>query len=230
MRIAATVCLSLSLAVGIALTGCDSESVKLTSSKDSTSYAMGAQVGKSINESKFDVDPEIIAKAVVDVMNGSQAIPDSVIAQLMFKLQEQRRGAQQAEDEAKAKGTIKAGKDFLEANKSKPGVVATASGLQYKVIKAGTGAKPQATSTVRIHYVGTLIDGTEFDNSIKRGQPAEFPVNGVIPGFAEALSLMSVGAKHMVYIPHELAYGLQQAGTIPPGSVLVFEIEMLGIK
>ncbi len=230
MRIAAAVCLSLCLVVGLALTGCDSDGVKLTTAKDSTSYAMGAQVGKSINEAKFDVDPEIIAKAVVEAMNGSSAMPDSVIAQLMFKLQDQRRGQQMVEDQTKAKGAIKAGKDFLEANKTKPGVITTASGLQYKVVKAGTGAKPQATSTVRIHYVGTLIDGTEFDNSIKRGQPAEFPVNGVIPGFAEALSLMSVGAKHTVYIPHELAYGVQQAGSIPPGSVLVFEIEMLGIK
>lgn len=228
MRIAAF--LPLVVSVALILIGCDSDGPNLTTSKDSTSYAMGAQVGKSIVESKFDVDPKIIAQAVTDAMNGSSAMPDSVIAKLMFKLQEQRRDQQRIEDESKAKGTIKAGKDFLEANKSKPGVITTASGLQYKVVKAGTGAKPQATSTVRIHYRGTLIDGTEFDSSIKRGQPVEFPVNGVIPGFAEALSLMSVGSKHMVYIPNELAYGLQQAGAIPAGSVLVFEIEMLAIK
>ncbi len=228
MRIAAT--LVFAIAIGLMLTACDSGEVKLSSMKDSTSYAMGAQVGKSISEGKFDVDPEIIAKAVVDAMNGSSAMPDSVIAQMMFKLQELRREQQRVDDESKAKSTIKAGKDFLEANKSKPGVITTTSGLQYKVLKAGSGPKPQASSTVRIHYTGTLIDGTVFDSSIKRGQPAEFPIGGVIPGFAEALSLMTVGAKHMVYIPHEIGYGLQQAGSIPPGSVLVFEIELLAIK
>ena len=114
--------------------------------------------------------------------------------------------------------------------KPKPGVVTTASGLQYKVIKEGSGAKPTSASTVRIHYTGKLIDGTEFDSSIKRGEPAEFPVGAVIPGFSEALSLMTVGSKYMVYIPQELGYGMQAAGPIPAGSVLIFEIELLGIK
>jgi len=228
MRIAAT--LVSAIAIGLMMTACDSGEVKLSTMKDSTSYAMGAQVGKSIAEGQFDVDPDVVAKAVIEAMNGASAMPDSVIAQVMIKLQEQRREQQRAKDEEKSKGTIKAGQDFLEANKSKPGVITTASGLQYKVLKAGSGPKPQSSSTVRIHYTGTLIDGTEFDSSIKRGQPAEFPVGGVIPGFAEALSLMTVGSKHMVYIPHEIAYGLQQAGTIPAGSVLVFEIELLAIK
>lgn len=228
MRIAAV--LSFALTIGLMLVACDSGETELSTMKDSTSYALGAQVGRSISEGKFDVDPEIVAKAVTDAMSGASLMPDSVIAQTMLKLQEQRSKQQQAEQETKSKETVKAGKDFLEANKSKPGVITTASGLQYKVLKPGSGAKPQASSKVRIHYTGTLIDGTEFDSSIKRGEPAEFPIGGVIPGFAEALSLMSVGAKHMVYIPHELAYGLQQAGSIPPGSVLVFEIELLAIN
>lgn len=218
------------LCFGFILTGCDNGGSELKTFKDSTSYAIGAQVGKSLISSKFDVDPEIVAQAVTEVMTSTSQMSDSVVAQMMVKLEESRRKQQMQENEAKAKGTVKAGKDFLEANKSKPGVVTTASGLQYKVIKEGSGAKPTSASTVRIHYTGKLIDGTEFDSSIKRGEPAEFPVGAVIPGFSEALSLMTVGSKYMVYIPQELGYGMQAAGPIPAGSVLIFEIELLGIK
>lgn len=228
MRIIAIV--PIVLCIGLAFSGCDGGGKELSTFKDSTSYAIGTQVGKSLITSKFDVDPEIVAQAVKDAMGLTSQMPDSIVAQMMNKLEESRRQQQVKEDESKAKGNIKAGKDFLEANKSKPGVVTTASGLQYKVLTAGTGAKPTSASTVKIHYTGSLIDGTVFDSSVKRGQPAEFPVGGVIPGFAEALSLMSVGSKYVVYMPSELAYGMQQAGPIPPGSVLVFEIELLGIK
>lgn len=218
------------LCFGLLLTGCDNAGSELKTFKDSTSYAIGAQVGKSLISSKFDVDPEIVAKAVTEVMTSTSQMSDSVVAQMMVKLEESRRKQQMEENEAKAKGAIKAGKDFLEANKTKPGVVTTASGLQYKVIKEGSGAKPTSASTVRIHYTGKLIDGTEFDSSVKRGEPAEFPVGAVIPGFSEALSLMTVGSKYMVFIPQELGYGMQAAGPIPAGSVLIFEIELLGIK
>lgn len=218
------------LCFGLLLTGCDNAGSELKTFKDSTSYAIGAQVGKSLISSKFDVDPEIVAKAVTEVMTSTSQMSDSVVAQMMVKLEESRRKQQMEENEAKAKGAIKAGKDFLEANKTKPGVVTTASGLQYKVIKEGSGARPTSASTVRIHYTGKLIDGTEFDSSVKRGEPAEFPVGAVIPGFSEALSLMTVGSKYMVFIPQELGYGMQAAGPIPAGSVLIFEIELLGIK
>ena len=228
MRIAAV--LPIFLCIGLIFSGCDGGSKNLSTFKDSTSYAIGTQVGKSLVASKFDVDPEVVALAIKDAMGGSSQMTDSIVALMMNKLEQSRRDQQAKEDESKAKGNIKAGKDFLEANKSKPGVVTTASGLQYKVLTAGSGAKPTSASTVKIHYTGSLIDGTVFDSSIKRGEPAEFPLGGVIPGFAEALSMMSVGAKYMVYMPSELAYGMQQAGPIPPGSVLVFEIELLGIK
>jgi FKBP-type peptidyl-prolyl cis-trans isomerase len=228
MRIAAV--LPIFLCIGLIFSGCDGGSKNLSTFKDSTSYAIGTQVGKSLVSSKFDVDPEVVALAIKDAMGGSPQMTDSIVALMMNKLEQSRRDQQAKEDESKAKGNVKAGKDFLEANKSKPGVVTTASGLQYKVLTAGSGAKPTSASTVKIHYTGSLIDGTVFDSSIKRGEPAEFPLGGVIPGFAEALSMMSVGAKYMVYMPSELAYGMQQAGPIPPGSVLVFEIELLGIK
>lgn len=218
------------LCISLAFTGCDNGGKELSTFKDSTSYAIGVQVGKSISSSKFDVDPEIVALAVTEAMNNSAQMPDSIVVEMMNKLQESRRKQQVKEDESKAQGNIKAGKAFLEANKSKPGVVTTASGLQYMVVKEGTGAKPTSSSVVKIHYTGKLIDGTVFDSSIQRGEPVEFPVGGVIPGFSEALSLMSIGAKYMVYIPQELGYGMQTAGPIPPGSTLVFEIELLGIK
>lgn len=228
MRIVAV--LPIFLCIGLLFAGCDGGSKNLSTFKDSTSYAIGTQVGKSLVSSKFDVDPDVVAQAIKDAMGGSPLMTDSIVALMMNKLEQSRRDQQVKEDESKAKGNIKAGKDFLEANKSKPGVVTTASGLQYKVLTAGSGAKPTSASTVKIHYTGSLIDGTVFDSSIKRGEPAEFPLGGVIPGFSEALSLMSVGAKYVVYMPSELAYGMQQAGPIPPGSALVFEIELLGIK
>jgi FKBP-type peptidyl-prolyl cis-trans isomerase FklB len=125
----------------------------------------------------------------------------------------------------------KAGEEFLAKNKSNEGIVTTASGLQYKVLVAGTGAKPKATDTVDCHYEGRLIDGTVFDSSYRRGQSAQFPVNGVIPGWVEALQLMPVGSKWQLYIPSELAYGEYGAGeTIEPNSTLIFDVELLGIK
>jgi FKBP-type peptidyl-prolyl cis-trans isomerase FklB len=125
----------------------------------------------------------------------------------------------------------KAGEEFLAKNKSNEGIVTTTSGLQYKVLVAGTGAKPKATDTVDCHYEGRLIDGTVFDSSYRRGQSAQFPVNGVIPGWVEALQLMPVGSKWQLYIPSELAYGEYGAGeTIEPNSTLIFDVELLGIK
>ena len=130
----------------------------------------------------------------------------------------------------KAEANLKAGNDFLEANKQKPGVVALPSGLQYEIITEGTGAKPGATSNVTCHYHGTLIDGRVFDSSVDRGQPIELSVNGVIPGWTEALQLMPVGSKWKLFIPSNLAYGDQQAGPlITPGSTLIFEVELLDI-
>jgi FKBP-type peptidyl-prolyl cis-trans isomerase len=122
-----------------------------------------------------------------------------------------------------------AGENFLAANKKKAGVKTTASGLQYEVIREGTGPKPTAQDTVTVNYAGTLINGTEFDNSYKRGEPITFPLRGVIAGWTEGLQLMSTGAKYKFYIPHQLAYGTNDVGTIPAGSVLVFEVELLKI-
>ncbi|MDQ3846406.1 MAG: FKBP-type peptidyl-prolyl cis-trans isomerase, partial [Bacteroidota bacterium] len=132
--------------------------------------------------------------------------------------------------EAKSKPNIEAGKQFLETNKTKAGVQTTPSGLQYEVVVQGSGAKPTINDTVVCHYAGRLIDGTEFDNSYKRGEPATFPVSGVIKGWTEALQLMPVGSKYKLYIPYNLAYGTNEAGPIPPGSLLIFDVELLKIN
>ncbi|HEX9841889.1 MAG TPA: FKBP-type peptidyl-prolyl cis-trans isomerase, partial [bacterium] len=145
--------------------------------------------------------------------------------------QMERRAKVQADKEKVGAANKKQGEDYLAANKTKKGVKSTASGLQYKVLKEGNGKSPTLESVVTAHYKGTLIDGTEFDSSYARGQPAQFPLNGVIPGWAEALQLMKVGAKYQVWIPAELAYGEQGAGQrIGPNTMLVFEIELLGIE
>ncbi len=131
---------------------------------------------------------------------------------------------------AQSEANLNEGKAFLEANKNKPGVTTTDSGLQYEIITEGSGTKPTASQTVTCHYHGTLINGTVFDSSVKRGAPASFPLNRVISGWTEALQLMSVGSKWRLYLPPHLAYGTMQVGTIPPNSTLIFEVELLGIK
>lgn len=131
---------------------------------------------------------------------------------------------------AKAEANLKEGMAFLEANKNKPGVFTTDSGLQYEIIAEGHGLKPKSTQTVTCHYHGTLLNGTIFDSSVKRGAPASFPLNRVISGWTEALQMMPVGSKWRLYLPPHLAYGSMQVGSIPPNSTLIFEVELLGIS
>jgi FKBP-type peptidyl-prolyl cis-trans isomerase FklB len=140
------------------------------------------------------------------------------------------QGKAQATMAAEAAKNKKEGEAFLAANKTKEGVKTLPSGLQYKVLKNGTGKTPKATDSVKAHYAGTLLNGTEFDSSIKRGEPTVFPVNGVIPGWIEALQLMKTGSKWQLFIPSELAYGERGQQSIPPNSVLIFEVELIGIE
>ena len=173
------------------------------------------------------VKAEAVAKGIYDVLNQqAPALDFNEISQALQQLQQQAAEAQQAQ----FKEIEAAGKAFLEANKQKDGVKVTDSGLQYEVLVEGNGNVPSTTDKVRVHYTGTLPDGTVFDSSVARGQPAEFPVNGVIKGWIEALSMMPVGSKWRLAIPHELAYGERGAGVaIPPFSPLVFEVELLEI-
>ena len=202
------------------------------------SYMMGQDMGKYVKSMNKEMDTNAFIWGLLEGMSGRPGLlPESTLdsikrefTSIMQKEQMAMQQEQMAKMQEAAPKNEKDGKAFLAENKKKPGVKTTASGLQYSVIKEGTGPKPVATDVVKVHYSGTLIDGTEFDSSIKRGEPAEFPVNRVIPGWTEALQLMKVGSKYKLVIPSNLAYGERGAPPkIGPHAVLVFEVELLGI-
>lgn len=208
--------------------------VELKSKTDSVSYAIGMDIGKNFKEREIAVNLDILKAAMSDVLNGKPTtLTQEQVQQVMTAFgQEMQQKAmakqQKAADENKAKG-----EKFLAENKNKTGVKTTASGLQYKVLSEGkpTGKQPTDKSTVKVHYVGTTIDGKEFDSSIKRNEPAEFPLNGVIKGWTEGLQLMKEGAKFEFYIPAALAYGDRGAGQdIGPNEILIFQVELLEVK
>ena len=204
----------------------------LTTQKDKFSYALGMNLGTSLRRQSVPVDPNILARGLKDALAGgkTQLTEDQAKAALM-EVQTEMRKKQQEEMQQAADTNKKAGEAFLAGNKSKDGIVALPSGLQYKILTPGTGPKPAASDTVVCNYRGTLLDGTEFDSSYKRGQPATFPVSGVIKGWTEALQLMPVGSKWQLFVPSDLAYGDRSPGPeIAPGSTLVFEVELLSIQ
>lgn len=203
------------------------ESVQLESTEQKGSYGIGLQIGQQLLESQMPVTVEAVAKGIFDVISQNQ--PALELAEINEALQAMQQVAQQAQ-QARFAEVESASKAFLEENKKHDGVQVTDSGLQYEVLVEGTGAVPTADQKVRVHYTGSLTDGTVFDSSVQRGQPAEFPVNGVIKGWVEALTKMPVGSKWRLVIPQELAYGERGAGgAIPPFSTLVFEVELLDI-
>lgn len=207
---------------------------KIKTKMDSLSYAFGIVNFNALKGDSLDLDPAIVAKAMADGKIGKPVMTDEVARGFIMSFINQRETDKQAKEaelnKVKFKDYIAENEAFLAKNKEKPGVTTTPSGLQYEVIKMGTGEKPTAQSTVKVNYVGTLIDGTEFDSSIKRGTPAQFPVAGVIPGWTEALQLMPVGSKFKLYIPENLAYGSRAAGeNIKPYSTLIFEVDLLEI-
>src|SRR5437763_2710992 len=195
--------------------------------RDKVSYAIGMQIGFNLARQKVDINPDALNAGMKDAIAGKpQLTPDQVkdvMAQFEKDMEQKQKqlGEKNKTDGAK----------FLEDNKKKPGVKTTASGLQYKVEKEGTGSQPKATDMVTVNYRGTLIDGTEFDSSYKRGQPATFPVNGVIKGWTEALQLMKVGSKYQLWIPSNLAYGERSVSPeLGPNATLIFEVELLDAK
>jgi FKBP-type peptidyl-prolyl cis-trans isomerase FklB len=203
------------------------KSPQLKDQKDKVSYSIGMQIGFNLGRQKVDINPDILAAGIKDALaNKPQLTPDQVkdvMAQFEKDMEQKQK---QLGEKNKTEGA-----KFLEENKKKSGVKTTASGLQYKVEKEGTGAQPKATDMVTVNYRGTLIDGTEFDSSYKRGQPATFPVNGVIKGWTEALQLMKQGSKYQLFIPSNLAYGERAMGPdIGPNSTLVFEVELQEVK
>ena len=208
--------------------------VKIKTNEDSLSYAFGIVNYNALQNDSIMLNPRIVAKAMLDGEKGKPLMSDEIAKGFIMSFVTARQ-AQQAERQAEQdkllyKDYIAENEAFLAKNKEKAGVTITPSGLQYEVIKMGTGNKPTQNNTVKVHYVGTLIDGTEFDSSVKRNEPFQIPVSGVITGWTEALQLMPVGSKFKLYIPQNLGYGSSQAGeVIKPFSTLIFEVELLEI-
>jgi len=194
------------------------------------SYGIGLSIGRNLKGSSVDVDPDLIARGLTDAIKGGKPLlTDEQLQQAMQDFQQQMVAKKLEETKGAAEKNKKEGDAFLAANKAKPGVVTLPSGLQYKVLKEGTGPVPKATDTVTTHYQGTLIDGTKFDSSYDRNEPTSFPVNGVIAGWTEALQKMKVGSEWQLFIPSDLAYGPNGPPKIGPNSVLIFNIKLLGI-
>ncbi len=208
------------------------DSTKLQTLEQKASYIIGQNMGKQFKQSDFNLETDSFVLAINDLKAGTAArISEEDAQKVMQELTEGLKKKQEEKAKQLSETNKTAGEKFLAENKVKEGVQTTASGLQYKIITAGNGVKPKATDTVKVHYAGRLLDGTEFDSSIKRGEPVEFPVNGVIPGWIEALQLMPQGSKWEVYIPSDLAYGpAGQGPTIPPASTLIFIVELLEVK
>jgi FKBP-type peptidyl-prolyl cis-trans isomerase FkpA len=184
---------------------------------------------QQMNEVEMDINLDMLKRGFIDGLAENSQLSQEELTTLIRNADQEIRARQEALANQSAEDNIAAGKAFLAENANKEGVVVTESGLQYEVLVEGTGTSPSATDTVRVHYRGTLLDGTEFDSSYKRGEPAEFPLNRVIPGWTEGVQLMKEGAKFKFYIPSELAYGTRSTGAITPNSTLVFEVELLDV-
>jgi len=205
----------------------------LKTQKEKFSYALGMNLGSGLQKQGVDVDPNILAQGMKAAMSGGKTLltHEEELATLR-EAQNEMRTKQMEKMQALDAANKKEGDAFLAANKAKEGVVTLPSGLEYKILQAGTGPKPTASDTVVCNYRGTLINGTEFDSSYKRGQPATFPVGGVIKGWTEALQLMPVGSKWQLFVPSSLGYGERGTpdGSIGPGATLIFEVELMSIQ
>lgn len=231
----------------LGLTACNQETKAPETAGESTpvvfntpaekqAYALGASMGafavsrkEQLNELDMDIDEAMLRRGFEDGLTKNSQIPLEEMQQIIRNSDQEVRAKQEAMANKAAESNIETGKAFLAENATKEGVIVTESGLQYQVLVEGTGTSPKATDTVRVHYQGTLLDGTEFDSSYKRGEPAEFPLNRVIPGWTEGVQLMKEGAKFKFFIPSELAYGERATGAITPNSTLVFEVELLDV-
>jgi FKBP-type peptidyl-prolyl cis-trans isomerase FklB len=203
------------------------KSTQLKDQKDKVSYSIGMQIGFNLSRQKVDINPDVLAAGIKDSLAGKPQLNPDQVKEVMATFE---KDMEQKQKESGEKNKAEGAK-FLEENKKKEGVKTTASGLQYKVVKDGSGAQPKATDTVTVNYRGTLINGTEFDSSYKRGQPATFPVNGVIKGWTEALQLMKVGSKYQLFIPSNLAYGERAVSPdLSANSTLIFDVELLDAK
>lgn len=221
--------LAASIAAGCLLSAplATAEDAAISTDTQKFSYGIGLQIGQSLSRQNVSVDQDAMFLAIKDALEGKE--PRVSLEELQKVMAAEEQKIQQQQNAAGDKN-LEVGKAFLEENKKRDGITTTNSGLQYRIITEGSGAKPQVTDTVTVHYRGTLIDGEEFDSSYKRGEPATFPLNGVIKGWQEALPLIKEGGKWEIFVPSELAYGPKGAGaSIGPNETLIFEIELLNI-
>ncbi|MEJ2201797.1 MAG: FKBP-type peptidyl-prolyl cis-trans isomerase [Desulfuromonadaceae bacterium] len=198
---------------------------------DKVSYGIGMSLGRDFAAGEVAINADVLAQGIKDTLAGKTLLTEDEARATLMAFQQEMRVKQEAKGRELAEKNKRAGDAFLAENGKKEGVMTLPSGLQYKILTVGKGNKPTKSDTVSVHYRGTLVDGTEFDSSYKRGEPATFPVSGVIPGWTEALQLMPEGSKWQLYIPADLAYGERGAGpVIAPTSTLIFEVELLSIK
>jgi len=229
MRHALVAMTILTITIGLCVAG---EAPEIRDENDRISYSVGYQIGGDFKRQGVDLKSDLVVQGMRDAVQGTKPLltPEEMNKTLV-ELKRKVTAAQQEERKMAAEKSRADGEAFLAENAKKEGVVTLPSGLQYKILKEGTGASPQATDNVTVHYRGTLIDGTEFDSSHKRNQPATFRVSGVIPGWTEALQMMKPGAKWQLFIPAKLAYGERGTGSaIPPNSTLIFEVELLKVN
>ena len=219
------------LIAGLAFTLTAADNSPFKDDKDKVSYMLGMNMGRSLKQSGVEVNTQMYLQGLKDALAGEKTLlTDEEARNTMRTFQTELRDKQQAKLKTEGKENLKAGEAFLAENQKKEGVKVTPSGLQYNVMTLGTGAKPTTNDTVVVHYRGTLANGTEFDSSYRRGEPATFGVTGVIKGWTEALLMMPVGSKWQLTIPANLAYGEAGRPSIPPSSVLQFDIELIDIK
>ncbi len=220
----------LTLALGASVALAQEETSEMTEVQK-ISYAIGINMGASLFDSEFAVDTDLIQQGLLDGLNDAEPkMSEEEIIAALTSFQKQIVAKQQEKTEMASKENRETGAAFLAENGARDGVMTTESGLQYEVLEAGDGAKPGPDDTVKVHYTGTLIDGTKFDSSVDRGEPATFKVNQVIAGWTEALQLMPAGSKWKLFIPTDLAYGDRAGGPIPAGSTLVFEVELIEVQ
>lgn len=206
--------------------------MKLTNDKEKVSYIIGEDIGFSFQREGYDIDVDVLVEALKAAATGKSEnlLSETEKNEVMLRWQQEMQAKKQAQMAEQGKKARAEGAAFMEVNRNNPGVFETKSGLQYQVIKGAEGRKPAATDTVHVHYHGTLLNGQVFDSSVERGEPISFPLNQVIAGWTEGVQLMSIGSKYKFFIPADLAYGDQAVGTIPAGSTLIFEVELLDIK
>lgn len=230
MKVLLTAVLSVAMLANQACAG--EKKMELKTEKDKVSYSIGLEIGSSFKKQSIDIDTDAVAAGIKDAISSNKPLlTENEVKEVMTAFQKGMAAKQAEKMKALAEKNGKEGEAFLAENKKKEGVKTTASGLQYKVITAGKGPIPKDTDTVSVNYRGTLIDGTEFDSSYKRGEAVSFPVNGVIKGWTEALQLMKVGSKWQLFIPSNIAYGERGAGgQIGPNATLIFEVELLSIQ